>query len=183
LKHFFLAAFSLLSITLYAQTPAEEWHEFCEMTVHTKVRGWKIESSKKKVNVLVESLDCEIQSGKTFSGQILTDVTGKLKLRSIPGAKLKLDIAYYQHTLDGQVSKDIACAHVHALADQIVRNGHVLPAVVERELIKQEEYSTKNVTQFWIEDININVSKDLSFGNKAVKTVEGLYCSKKPLSI
>lgn len=174
----------LLAITstfVHAQTPAGEWHEYCEMTVHVRVNGWEVENVKKQMPIKADfsKLNCKVVYSPTYTeGMYQTVVTANLKVKTDLGTKLAhpdMQIYYY---MNGKVDRDVACAKIDDLKNEITP-----VALVERSLVRQDWTSSKNVDTSLAEKVTISFSNKVAFFSNAILWTKGKYCSQKPKSL
>jgi hypothetical protein len=176
-------ALGLMSPLVFAATPQEEWHEYCEMTTHVHIDGWLVEKETTQQDIVFDSntVSCVTEVVRDYEWKQYTSVDISLSIpKAMAGAKFFSGQLHHVYSLSGDHTNAEACKKVQDIIDKLANDSYGFVKVsANRELVRQDWISDKNTDVTSIESINLKVM-GLAFSGSQSVSLTGKYCSKKP---
>lgn len=178
-------SFLLVNGAMAEETAAQkEWHEYCEMTIHTTVDGWVVDQSEQEVSLPISenNLKCAVE---VHHGSRKTSTWTKVSLSEQtvqPFSQLHLGDAMVTFYEDGEISEAVACARVKAVLEEAKSNGGVLKAKLKRQLVRQDWTTSKNTDVKILDTLHFTFGKEpgLQLRADGSTSAQGKYCAHKP---
>ena len=164
--------------------PQREWHEHCNMSIHTTVDGWDLGTVSKDVELKVpqSGLECKYDFFDGYGAQGQSSASAKFDLvyKPLLMDSLSTNHLFYGAYKPGRISKDEMCKEIDELNILASLNEGIIKGQAIIRRTRQDWYTPKNRDVILIEQMTVIFSNGSSWSAQKSLSLKGKYCLSKP---